>query len=72
MSRELLIRGGTVVTVDPALGDLPEGDVLVTDDVITAVGTGLQTAAPDAEAIDARGRLVIPTAAPDPRARMSV
>ena len=60
MSRELLIKGGYVVTVDPAVSDLPEGDVLVTDDVITAVGTGLQTATPGAEVIDARGRLVIP------------
>ena len=32
MSRELLIQGGYVVTVDPELADLPEGDVLVTDD----------------------------------------
>jgi len=60
VSRELLIQGGYVVTVDTSLGDLPEGDVLVTGDVITAVGTGLHTRAPDAEVIDARGRLVIP------------
>ena len=53
MSRELLIQGGYVVTVDPELGDLPEGDVLVTDDVMTAVGTGLQTATPNVEVIDA-------------------
>ena len=46
MSRELLIQGGYVVTVDPELGDLPEGDVLVTDDVITAVGTGLRSRSP--------------------------
>src|SRR3984957_6857446 len=60
MARELLIRGGYVVTVDPELGDLPAGDVLVTDSAITAVGTGLQPAAAGAEVIDARGRLVIP------------
>jgi cytosine/adenosine deaminase-related metal-dependent hydrolase len=60
MSRELLIQGGYVVTVDPAAGDLPEGDVLVTGDVITAGGAGLHTATPCAEVIDARGRLVIP------------
>jgi cytosine/adenosine deaminase-related metal-dependent hydrolase len=60
VSRELLIQGGYVVTVDPALGDLPEGDVLVTDDVITAVGTGLHARAPGADVIGARGRLVIP------------
>jgi 5-methylthioadenosine/S-adenosylhomocysteine deaminase len=31
MPEELLIEGGHVVTVDPGLGDLPTGDVLVAD-----------------------------------------
>ena len=60
MPRELLIKSGRVVTVDPDLGDLPTGDVLVTDGVITAVGTDLTPATADAEVIDATGRLVIP------------
>jgi cytosine/adenosine deaminase-related metal-dependent hydrolase len=60
MSKELLIKGGHVVTVDPDLGDLPVGDVLVTDGVITAVGQELTPASAAAEVIDAAGRLVIP------------
>jgi 5-methylthioadenosine/S-adenosylhomocysteine deaminase len=60
MSKELLIKGGHVVTVDPDLGDLPTGDVLVSDGVITAVGQDLRPATADAEVIDAVGRLVIP------------
>jgi 5-methylthioadenosine/S-adenosylhomocysteine deaminase len=60
MPKELLIKSGHVVTVDPDLGDLPSGDVLVTDGVITAVGTDLTPATADAEVIDAGGRLVIP------------
>ena len=60
MTRELLIRGGHVVTVDPDLGDLPAGDVLVADGVITAVGPDLQPATAAAEVIEAAGRLVIP------------
>src|SRR5580658_1371915 len=60
MPKELLIKSGHVVTVDPDLGDLPAGDVLVTDGVITAVGPGLAPATADAEVIDAPGRLVIP------------
>jgi 5-methylthioadenosine/S-adenosylhomocysteine deaminase len=60
MPKELLIKGGYVVTVDPELGDLPGGDVLVADGVITAVGTGLTPATADPEVIDAVGRLVIP------------
>jgi cytosine/adenosine deaminase-related metal-dependent hydrolase len=60
MSKELLVKGGHVVTVDPDLGDLPVGDVLAADGVITAVGQNLQPATADAEVIDAAGRLVIP------------
>ena len=37
----LLIRGGYVITMDPAAGDIPGGDVLVTRGMIAAVGTGL-------------------------------
>jgi hypothetical protein len=33
MSREILITGGHVVTLDDALGDVPGGDVRVQDDV---------------------------------------
>lgn len=53
-----LIRGGHVLTMDPALGDLPTGDVLVEDGVITAVAPSLEVT--DAEVIDATGHLVLP------------
>ena len=60
MPNELLIKGGHVVTMDPALGDQPDSDVLVRDGVIVEVRPGLETSAPDAEVIEAKGRLVIP------------
>lgn len=53
-----LIRGGHVLTMDPALGDLPTGDVLVEDGVIAAVAPSLPVT--DAEVIDATGHLVLP------------
>jgi hypothetical protein len=34
MSRELLLKGGLVVTVDDALGDVPDGDVLTRDNEV--------------------------------------
>jgi hypothetical protein len=37
----LLIRGGYVITMDPAAGDIPGGDVLVSRGMIAAVGAGL-------------------------------
>jgi 5-methylthioadenosine/S-adenosylhomocysteine deaminase len=60
MPKEILIQGGHVVTVDPGLGDFVDGDVLVRDGIIAAVGPALTASAPGAEVIDARGRLVIP------------
>ncbi|WP_433578380.1 amidohydrolase family protein [Nocardia brasiliensis] len=53
-----LLCGGTVVTMDPALGDLARGDVLIEDGVIRAVAAHLDV--PDAEVIDATDRIVMP------------
>src|SRR5215211_549332 len=55
---EFVVRGGYVLTLDPALGDLPRGDVHVRDGAIVAVGTDL--AAPGATVIDARETIVLP------------
>src|SRR5436190_19868380 len=54
-----LIQGGYVLTLDPALGDLPNTDVLIEGETITAVGQHLE-AGPDANIIDARKRIVMP------------
>src|ERR1700747_3716304 len=53
----LLIRGGYVLTMDSA-GDLPGGDVHVRDGVIERIGANLDV--PDAEVIDAAGKIVAP------------
>lgn len=55
---EILIRGGVVLTQDEKIGNLSAGDVLIRDKVIAAVGEGL--VAPEAEVIDATGRIVMP------------
>ncbi len=57
MSR-LLIKSGTVVTMDRGIPDLPTGDVLVEDDRIVAVAPVIE--ADDAEVIDAAHRIVMP------------
>jgi cytosine/adenosine deaminase-related metal-dependent hydrolase len=53
-----LIKGGTVLSLDPVVGDFATGDVLIEGDRIVAVGPGL--AAGDAEVIDAGGMIVMP------------
>ena len=57
MSHRTLIRGGQVVSQDPAIGDLPKGDVLIEDDRIVAVQPEISA---DADVIDATGNIVIP------------
>jgi 5-methylthioadenosine/S-adenosylhomocysteine deaminase len=57
MGDRLLLRGGHVLTVDPELGDLPKGDVLIDGDRIAQVAPQVDA---DAEVIDASGKIVIP------------
>src|SRR5882757_6116778 len=66
MSTTMLITGGHVVTGDEAHGDLPRGDVLVEDGVITEVGADLNITGADT-VIDAAGRLVLPGLVDTPR-----
>lgn len=54
---KLLLRGGHVLTMDPTIGDLPNGDVLIDGDRIAAVEPGIEA---DAEVIDVSGQIVIP------------
>ena len=58
MTNRLLITGGTVLSMDPAIGDLPVGDILIEDGRILEVAPSI--AADDAERIDAHDRIVIP------------
>jgi 5-methylthioadenosine/S-adenosylhomocysteine deaminase len=57
MTDRMLLRGGQVLTMDPRIGDLPRGDVLVEDGRIAAVEPEISA---DAEVVDATGRIVIP------------
>src|SRR5437879_8858277 len=56
--RRYIIRGGSVMSIDPKVGDFPEADVLVEGKKILAVGPNLH--AGGAAVIDARGRVVMP------------
>ncbi|GLY37485.1 TRZ/ATZ family hydrolase [Amycolatopsis sp. NBRC 101858] len=53
-----LVRGGMVVSMDPAVGDLPRADVLIEDGRIAAVAPSIGHA--DAEVVDAAGKIVLP------------
>ena len=57
-TQRTLIRGGHVLSMDLAIGELPQGDVLIEDGVITAVEPPFGDV--DAEVIDATGHIVAP------------
>lgn len=53
-----LIKNACIVTMDPALGDIDGGDLLIDNGKIAAIGRNLQ--APGAEVIDGTGRIAMP------------
>jgi 5-methylthioadenosine/S-adenosylhomocysteine deaminase len=57
-AERLLIRNGYIISMDPEIGDIPSGDVLLEDGKIAEVGRGLE--ASEAEEVDATGMIVIP------------
>jgi 5-methylthioadenosine/S-adenosylhomocysteine deaminase len=58
VTERLLIRGGQVLSMDPDIGTLPRGDVLVEDGVIAQVGPDLSC--PSAQVLDASHAVVVP------------
>jgi 5-methylthioadenosine/S-adenosylhomocysteine deaminase len=54
----VLIRGGHVLTMDPKLGDIYGGDVLIEDDRVAAVDASVSS--DEADIVDATGCIVIP------------
>src|SRR4051794_12154077 len=60
--RRILLTGGTVLSMDPAVGDFERGDLLVEGSKLISVGADLSEAAADGQAIvvDLEGTIVIP------------
>ncbi len=56
---DLLVRGGTLLTLDPQARVLDASDLLARDGRIVALGAGLEQP-PEARQLDARGCLVLP------------
>src|SRR3989442_7944510 len=56
--RRYIIRGGSVMSMDPKVGDFAQADVLVEGKKILKVGPNLS--AGSADVIDASGRIVMP------------
>ncbi|URN09707.1 amidohydrolase family protein [Actinomadura madurae] len=60
-TRGILLRGASIVSMDPGIGDLPTGDLLVSGSTIAQIGPDLSGAAgPDTVVIDASGHILAP------------
>src|SRR5512144_2168558 len=57
--RRYLIRGGSVMSMDPSVGDFADADVLIDGKTIIAVAPNIKPP-PGASVIDARGKIVMP------------
>ena len=55
---KVLIKGGTVLSLDRAVGNMVDGDVLIEDGIISEVGSSLR--ARGAEVVDAADTIVMP------------
>ncbi len=53
-----IIQNGTIVSLDPDIGELDDGDILIEDGEIIDIGHGLSTT--NADVIDAEGQIVLP------------
>ena len=58
MGTRTVLRGGVVLSMDPNVGDLDRGDVLIEDGAIVSAGRDLP--ADDAEMLDRTGKIVLP------------
>ena len=56
--RRYVIKGGSIMSMDSSVGDLPKGDILVEGKKILAIAPNIN--AGNADFIDARGRVVMP------------
>jgi len=56
--KRILVRGGHILSMDPEIGNLPEGDVLIEDGRIVRVAPSIPNV--DAEVIDAADHIVAP------------
>ena len=53
--REIVIKGGTILSMDDKIGDLHRGDILITGEKISRVAENIR--APNAKLIDAQNKI---------------
>ena len=59
-NRRILLKGGTIVSMDASVGDLAQGDILIQGKKIAAIGANLRVSGPAPRVIDASNTILIP------------
>src|SRR5437660_683010 len=59
-NRRILLKGGTIISMDPGVGDFVQGDILIQGKKIAAVGPSLKSSGPAPRVIDASNTILIP------------
>jgi 5-methylthioadenosine/S-adenosylhomocysteine deaminase len=59
-NRRILLKGGTIISMDAAVGDFVLGDILIQGKKIAAVGANLKVSGPAPRLVDASNTIVIP------------
>jgi 5-methylthioadenosine/S-adenosylhomocysteine deaminase len=59
-NRRILFKGGTIISMDPAVGDFVQGDIFVQSKKITAVSANVKVPGPAPRVIDASNTILIP------------
>ena len=59
-ARRILIKGGLVLSLDPAIGDFAQADVLIEDGKIRELRPDIAASSDDVAVIDAANRIVLP------------
>src|SRR5262249_50089036 len=58
-NRRILLRGGTIISMDPAVGDFARGDILIEGDKIAGIGPNLSVGGGTIE-VDVGEMIIIP------------
>src|SRR5215471_11948973 len=59
-NRRILLKGGTIISMDSSAGDFAQGDVLIQGKKIAAVGANVKISGPTPRVIDASNNILIP------------
>src|SRR5690242_13163402 len=59
-NRPILLKGGSIVSMDASVGDLAQGDILIQGKKIAAIGANLKVSGRAPRVIDASNTILIP------------